>query len=157
MIHSVCVYLHDGSAWLLMYRNKKPHDVNHGKWIGVGGKMEKDETPLTCAIRETRVETGYELVPDALQLQGEVLFDSPLAETEKIWIYTAQVQKHDLPVCNEGTLAWVKEEDIFSLPMWDADRIFLKEVLAGIQQPFYYRARYDEAGRLTGLSKGDEG
>ena len=32
-------YLERGSEWLMLHRVKKKNDVNHDKWIGVGGKF----------------------------------------------------------------------------------------------------------------------
>ncbi len=29
-------------------------------------------------------------------------------------------------VCEEGDLAWISKEELFSLPMWEGDRIFLR-------------------------------
>lgn len=139
-----------------MLRNKKAHDVNHGKWIGIGGKMEQGETPEDCAIRETWEETRYRLCKQQLQLQGTVLFDSPMAEKEKIWVYAVDVTKRDLQPNREGTFAWIKQDEILSLPMWEADKVFLKEVLSGVKQPFSYVAVYDETGNLLDLKKGDE-
>ena len=37
---SVC-YLIKANKVLRLYRNKKINDVNHGKWIGIGGKKKK--------------------------------------------------------------------------------------------------------------------
>ena len=43
----------------MLYRNKKPHDPNAGKWIGIGGRIEPGETPDACNRREAfRADTG---------------------------------------------------------------------------------------------------
>lgn len=44
----------DSGTVLLLNREKPPH---MGKWNGVGGKLDKGETPLECIIRETIEET----------------------------------------------------------------------------------------------------
>ncbi|MFR2511043.1 MAG: NUDIX domain-containing protein [Lachnospira eligens] len=33
---------------------KKHNDINEGKWIGVGGHAENQETPEECLVREVR-------------------------------------------------------------------------------------------------------
>ena len=33
--------------------------------------------------------------------------------------------------CNEGTLAWIRQEDIMALKMWEGDKYFLEKLLAG--------------------------
>ncbi len=37
---TIC-YIDNGKEFLMLHRNKKPNDVHEGKWIGVGGKLER--------------------------------------------------------------------------------------------------------------------
>ena len=39
-IQSTLCYLERGGEYLMLHRVKKKNDVNHDKWIGVGGKFE---------------------------------------------------------------------------------------------------------------------
>lgn len=32
----------------MLNRNKKKNDLNEGKWIGIGGKFEGNESPEEC-------------------------------------------------------------------------------------------------------------
>ena len=57
---TIC-YIDNGKEILLLHRNKKPNDIHAGKWIGVGGKLEKGETPQECAVREIFEETGLQV------------------------------------------------------------------------------------------------
>ncbi len=57
---TIC-YIDNGKELLMLHRNKKPNDVHAGKWIGVGGKIERGETPQECAAREILEETGLKL------------------------------------------------------------------------------------------------
>ena len=41
---TIC-YIDNGKELLMLHRNKKPNDVHAGKWIGVGGKIERGEKP----------------------------------------------------------------------------------------------------------------
>lgn len=61
MIESSLVYLVKDNQYLMLLRNKKAHDINQNKWIGVGGKKEKNESFEECAIRETYEETGLKV------------------------------------------------------------------------------------------------
>ena len=45
----------------MLHRIKKENDLNHDKWIGVGGRFEKDESPEECLLREVWEETGLTL------------------------------------------------------------------------------------------------
>ena len=49
---AIICYIDNGKELLMLHRNKKPNDVHEGKWIGVGGKLERGETPQECAARE---------------------------------------------------------------------------------------------------------
>ena len=48
---SLCYIQRDG-CYLMLHRNKKHQDENAGKWIGVGGHLEQDESPEECVTRE---------------------------------------------------------------------------------------------------------
>ena len=54
-------YIEKDGCYLMMNRNKKKNDENQGKWIGVGGHLEDNESPEECIVREVREETGMEL------------------------------------------------------------------------------------------------
>ena len=45
-------YIEKNNEYLMLHRVKKENDVNHDKWIGVGGKFEENETPEECLLRE---------------------------------------------------------------------------------------------------------
>ena len=49
MIKSTVCYLVHDEKWLMLLRNKKQHDLNHGKWIGVGGKLKRISSTI-CVI-----------------------------------------------------------------------------------------------------------
>ena len=67
---TIC-YIDNGKELLMLHRNKKPNDVHAGKWIGVGGKLERGETPQECAAREILEETGLKAKP---VLKGVITF-----------------------------------------------------------------------------------
>ena len=45
-------------------------------------------------------------------------------------LFTAQLlpedAKKELPVCDEGELAWVDKSAVMTLPLWEGDKVFLK-------------------------------
>ena len=120
--YSTCCYLKKDEQYLLLYRNKKKNDYNKGKWIGVGGGLEKDETPDQCAIREIKEETGLDV--HSLECAGEVdfIYDGYF---EKMFIYEITDFSGNLIDCNEGELRWIPIKDIYDYPMWEGDKVFL--------------------------------
>ena len=44
MIETVLCYIEDKHRYLMLFRNKKEHDRNKGKYIGIGGGLEPGET-----------------------------------------------------------------------------------------------------------------
>lgn len=88
---TLCYLERDGSL-LMLFRNKKAVDENHGKWIGVGGKFEEGETPEECAVREVYEETGLKV--GSLRLRGIITFVMQPLTTEYMFyipVTTSQV------------------------------------------------------------------
>ena len=124
MHNSTLCYITRGSDVLMLHRVKKKNDINKDKWIGVGGKFEPEETPDECLLREALEETGLKLT--SWRCRGVVTFLPEGGEGEYMYLFTADGFEGTLKVCNEGDLAWVSREFLYSLPMWEGDRIFLE-------------------------------
>lgn len=122
----------------MLHRTKKEKDINKGKWIGVGGKMEQGETVFECVSRETLEETG--LTFSDYNYLGIIKFFMP-NEDQFIYTYTSTNVSGDLKECIEGDLEWVDIDKVMELPMWEGDHIFMPEVLKnqyfGVME-FYY-------------------
>ena len=110
------------NEYLMLFRNKKENDINQGKWVGVGGHLENNETIYQCMIREVKEETGLDVIN--LTYRGELLFLSDGYE-EVMYLFLIDEFKGELIPCNEGELRWIKEEELLSLNMWEGDKIFL--------------------------------
>ena len=116
-------YIEKDGCYLMLHRTKKEVDINKEKWIGIGGKFEEDESPEECLIREAMEETGLKLT--SYRLRGIITFLSDRWYTEYMFLYTADGFEGELKECDEGTLKWVKKEDVDKLNLWEGDRIFL--------------------------------
>ena len=140
---TIC-YLENNGSWMMLYRDKKPGDMNEGKWISVGGKVEDGETPDECVVREVLEETGLRL--KSWTLHGVIGFRSDQYEDEDMYLYSSSdfcpADKkaaalfessgiYDLPDCSEGELAWIPKSEVLSLPMWEGDKAFVERLLAG--------------------------
>ena len=117
-------YLEKGDSYLMLHRVKKENDANKDKWIGVGGGFEAGESPEDCMKREILEETGFTV--KAWRYRGIVTFVSDVYPTEYMHLFTVTDWEGEQKVCDEGDLAWIKKEDLLSLPMWEGDKIFLK-------------------------------
>ena len=116
-------YIEKDGCYLMLHRIKKKQDVNEGKWIGVGGHIEENESPDECILREVKEETGLTLqncIP-----RGLVTFVSDTYEGEWMHLYTADEFEGTLAECSEGVLRWVPKNEVEKLSLWQGDRIFL--------------------------------
>ncbi len=130
MIVSTLCYLEKEKQFLMLYRNKKENDLNEGKWIGVGGKLEEGETVDECVVREVYEETGLTLT--GYELAGVVKFVSDTWEDEDMYLYYGYDYEGTLTDnCSEGELKWVARDKVLDLPTWEGDRYFLKPFLEG--------------------------
>lgn len=127
MINTTLCYIEKDNKYLMLHRTKKENDLNEGKWIGVGGKFEKDETPEECLLREVQEETGLTLTK--YRLRAVITFILNEWGTEYMYLFTANEFSGQLSECAEGELKWVDKKDIFKLNIWDGDRIFLKKLI----------------------------
>ena len=123
MLQTTLCYLDIDDKTLLLHRIKKKNDVNHDKWIGIGGKFEHGESPEECIRREFREETGLALLDWAYR--GIVTFVSQ-DWCEYMHLFTATKVSGEMRECDEGTLEWVEWDKIAQLPIWEGDKVFLR-------------------------------
>ena len=125
--NSSLIYLENSRGeYLMLHRVKKKNDINHDKWIGVGGGFEHGESPEECALRETREETGLTLT---------------------MHLFTASGWTGELTDCDEGELEWVPKEKVYDLPIWEGDKIFFR--LLEQERPFFsLKLSYDRGDVL---------
>lgn len=71
MVPAVLVYLFYREQVLMLHRNRNlKSDYHLGKWNGLGGKLEPDESALEAALRETREECGLSTLRSVLSEHG---------------------------------------------------------------------------------------
>lgn len=123
MHNSTLCYILQNDQVLMLHRVKKKNDINHDKWIGIGGKFEGEESPDECLLREAKEETGLTLT--SWKCRSIVTFRTVGGEGEYMYLFTADGFEGSLKECDEGDLQWVSREFLSSLPMWEGDKIFL--------------------------------
>ena len=133
MINTTLCYITRGDEVLMLHRVKKEQDINKDKWIGLGGKFEGEESPDQCLLREVREETGLTLT--SWRCRGVVTFLNDCCEGEYMYLFTADGFEGEMKTCDEGDLQWVSRDFLYSLPMWEGDKIFLR--LLEENEPFF--------------------
>ena len=123
MRNTTLCYVTRGDQVLMLHRVKKKNDINHDKWIGIGGKFLPEESPDECILREAWEETGLTLT--SWRCRGVVTFLNAGSDGEYMYLFTADCFEGNMHECNEGDLEWVSREFLYSLPMWEGDKIFL--------------------------------
>ena len=141
---TLCYIVKDGKV-LMLHRVKKKNDINHDKWIGIGGKFEPEEAPEECILRETKEETGLTLT--SWQCRGVVTFLQEGGEGEYMYLFTADDFTGELIECDEGDLQWVSMDFLDTLPTWEGDRIFLN--LLWQDAPFFLLTLRYQGDRLV--------
>ena len=133
MINTSLCYIERDGKYLMLHRVKKENDLNHDKWIGIGGKFEAGESPEECNARESLEETGLTLYNSAYR--GIITFVSDKWGTEYIHLFHCDDFSGETKECDEGTLEWVEKSTIYSLSLWQGDKIFLRLLEKSI--PFF--------------------
>ena len=124
MKNTTLCYIERDGQYLMLHRTMKENDLNHDKWIGIGGKFEDKESPEDCVLRETLEETGLTLT--SYQYRGIVTFVSDKWETEYMHLFTADGFEGELIDCDEGELEWISKDKLLGLTLWEGDKIFLR-------------------------------
>ena len=124
-------YIEKDDSYLMLHRIKKKQDVNEGKWIGVGGHFEENESPENCLLREVKEETGLTLT--SWRFRGIVTFIAKGWPTEYMCLYTADGFEGTLRECDEGDRIFLKllieRDTFFSLKLsYDGDELIEAEL-----------------------------
>ena len=142
LIPAVLVYAKSADGRVLMiHRDGNPGDYHAGKWNGLGGKLELDESPLEAAQRELREESGLAISAESFRALGTLLFPNFKADQGEDWlvfVFCARIEKPAVEIstvpCAEGSLHWVPERDLLSLNLWPGDQHFIDHVAT--ERPF---------------------
>ena len=112
MTTTTLCYIENDNKYLMLHRVKKKNDMNEGKWIGVGGHVESQETPEECLVREVKEETGLTLT--SYKFRGLVTFINSESESELMCVFTADGYTGELIECNEGELCWIDKARVIA-------------------------------------------
>lgn len=135
VIPAVLIYAERDEQWLMLNRDaSNAKDYHAGKWNGLGGKLELDESPREAAAREFHEEAGISLAAECFKPLGTLQFPNFKAHKQEDWlvfVFTVNVpEKIEAWAAGpEGNLFWVPKAKILELPLWEGDRHFIPFVL----------------------------
>ena len=143
----MCFITHGDEVLLL--RGAPTKRIWPNKYNGVGGHVEADEDIYTSAVREMREETGLD-VADA-RLRGILNIDVGQETGIIVFVFTARALGRDVRPSPEGTLEWIKQDQLKTLDLVEDLPELLPRVLAmrPDDAPFFARYHYDEHDRLV--------
>ena len=121
---TLCFIIRDGRILLI----RKKRGLGAGKINGPGGRIEKGETALASAIRETQEEIG--LTPTGVQEIGELLFEFLDGYKLHVAVFAANGFEGELCETPEATPFWVDLDKIPYEEMWQDDPHWLPLLLA---------------------------
>ncbi len=130
-------YVRAHGQTLMLHRIKKANDMHAGKWNGLGGKLIPGETPEECAIREVQEESGLTLINP--QWRGILTF--PSFANDEDWyafVFVGTEFTGELIDSAEGVLAWIDDERLPELNLWEGDPIFLQ----WLEQERFFSGRF---------------
>ncbi len=119
----------DKRLTLLVHRNGRPDDPHAGKYNGLGGKMEPQESIHQCICREIKEEAG--IICDQVVLRGTINWTGFGPQGEDWFGFIYRIDHFTgVPFTSneEGRLLWHPIERLAELPMWEGDRHFLSLV-----------------------------
>lgn len=118
-------HLVDGEETLLIHKKR---GVGSDQWVGPGGKLEGDETPRECVVREVREEVGIRVVdPERV---GAFTYYSDDWDA-LVHVFRATEYEGTPNESDEAVPRWFPVDDLPFEQMWATDREWLPTVLDG--------------------------
>jgi 8-oxo-dGTP diphosphatase len=113
----------DGKVLLI----HKKRGLGAGKINGPGGRLEINETPEECAIRETIEELC--ITPLHVKAAGQLFFHAEDMPKIHAYVFTATDYTGTPTETDEAIPIWYEKQDIPYDAMWEDDRYWLPQVL----------------------------
>lgn len=124
-IATLC-YVKNRNKMLMIHRVKREGDMFKDFWNGIGGKIQDNESPEECVIREVKEESGLTIKHP--QLKGIITFPNnrDTGETWYVFVYLVTKFTGRIIENEEGKLEWIPVKNIQKLNIQNADKLFTK-------------------------------
>lgn len=124
---TICLLVKDKEVLLAM----KKRGFGQGKWNGVGGKLNSDESIEEAAVRETQEEIG--VTPKLLTQVATLDFYFPSNPdwNQQVIVFNVTEWKGEPTETKEMAPKWFPRDQIPYDSMWEGDRYWLPLVLEG--------------------------
>ncbi len=140
-------FITNGDDVLLIKRGVHKR-VYPGRYNGVGGHLERDEDPLTGALREITEETALKVID--LRLRGIHQVDAGQDTGILLFIFTAKSESRDFVDTDEGKLEWVPMSKLLDYPLVEDLPLLIPHIF-GVrpdEPPFFAHVHFDSADQL---------
>lgn len=122
---TLCFIIQNGEILLI----RKKRGLGAGKINAPGGRIEPGESPIDCAIRETREEVG--VIPHGVEEKGILHFEFKDGYSLHCTVFTATGFSGELIETDEALPIWSAIECIPYDEMWADDAHWLPGVISG--------------------------
>jgi 8-oxo-dGTP diphosphatase len=137
---TLCFVTHGDDILLLKRAAHKR--VYPGRYNGLGGHLERDEDPLTGAMREVLEETG--LAVKSAEFCGVIHVDAGEDTGILVFVFKAEAASRQFADSDEGTLEWVPRARIGELPVVEDLPAMLARIFDDPRPlPFFAHSSYD--------------
>ncbi|MEC5425875.1 8-oxo-dGTP diphosphatase [Virgibacillus sp. C22-A2] len=109
MYKQTLCFIRRNDELLMLNRENKP---TQGLWNGVGGKIDDNETPLDCVIREVMEETNIDISTYQVIDKGVISWEVDNSYIDGLYVYLVDIEdSYDYKTpkkMDEGILDWKK-------------------------------------------------
>jgi 8-oxo-dGTP diphosphatase len=116
MIEVTAAILERGSKIMIARRAHGKHLA--GYWEFPGGKVELNETPESCLLRELNEE--FEIEASIENFIGESIFEYP-DKTIKLTAFTCKILSGEMKLNDHDRIEWIETEELSNYKLAPAD------------------------------------